>query len=446
MGFPQLPLVPAHSYCPMDIRFWLRRAKKPGQAGTVYCTLTRNGVASKPFTTGILAWPPSGPKATRPRQWQLAPVQRLYGTAPDVRADNDTLSALYAKITSIYNELLAGGLPASPQSVVAALRNHGKALPSLAEAAVFFLDAVRLRIRPADAPAWDKSGYGPATPDKYAGRMQLLYEYLRSIRNPDMPLGSFTAKHADGLLHLLQHRNAAPGRVAGRKRGQCGAEYAGKVVGLVSQVLDYAVNQEWLSHNPLASYKAPRGAEKPLVYLWPEQVSQLESHAFSSPYLQRCADSFLFSCWTGLAWSDLGRFDATQHVDAVGWLEMVRQKTGVPFGMTLLPGAQRLLRKYEGAPGGLPRYENQPLNRALKEIASVLGWEIDLTHHAARRTFGMFLLNEDVPLSTVAALLGHRNERTTTRYYARFIEKRKVQRDMLALQQRLNNNLDQNAA
>ena len=114
---------------------------------------------------------------------------------------------------------------------------------------------------------------------------------------------------------------------------------------------------------------------------------------------------------------------------------MQRQKTGAGFSMPLLPSAARLLAKYGAA--GLPRYENAPLNRSLKEIGSLLGWEMNITHHAARRTFGMFLLNEDVPLATVSAVLGHRNERTTSRYYARFIEKRKVARDFAALQARL---------
>jgi hypothetical protein len=232
-------------------------------------------------------------------------------------------------------------------------------------------------------------------------------------------------------------RPAAEGRIAGSARGKGEAHYAGKAVGWVSQVLDFSINQEWLAVNPLVAWSAPHSFEKPLVYLLPEQVAELEAYSFANDYLRRIADSFLFSCWTGLAWADLANFQNDTHLNAGGWLEMRRQKTGSGFSMPLLPGAKRLLAKYRAA--GLPRHANVSMNRCLKEIGNLLGWEMNITHHAARRTFGMFLLNEDVPLATVSAVLGHRNQRTTERYYARFIEKRKIAKDFAELQARLVN-------
>jgi site-specific recombinase XerD len=332
------------------------------------------------------------------------------------------------------------GKPTDARAVAEALRGYGKAVPCLVEAVDLFLAERAKKIRPDNAPEWDKSGYSKATVKKYRSRFGLLTEYLKKQQVPYMPLAKFTARHADALVSMITTRKAAPGKHAGRSRGQGGAQYAAKVVGLVSQVLDYAVNQEWLAVNPLASWATPHGFDKPLIYLLPEQVAQLEGYRFASDYLQRVVDSFLFSCWTGLAWSDYDNLDVNKHLSE-GWLSMLRTKTGTSFSLPLLPGAERLLIKY-GAEG-LPRYENAPLNRALKEIAAVLGWPLELqqelSHHAARRTFGMFLLNEDVPLATVSAVLGHRNQRTTERYYAKFIEKRKVERDFAGLRERLSN-------
>lgn len=421
----------------LDIRFFLRRAKKPGYPGVVYCALSTEGVEATPFSTGIQAWPPVEKGETPAiRCWQNAPIRRLYGDTPDVEADNDTLSSLYTRIRSIKTSLEEKGEPSNARAVTEMLKGYGKPLPTLLQAAEAFLADRKQKVRPDDAPAWDKRGYSAATVKKYSCRLGLLKEYLRKQQHTHMPLAKFTAKHADGLAAMITTREATPGRHAGSARGRGGAHYAAKTVGLVSQVLDYAINQEWLAVNPLAAWSPPHGFEKPLVYLLPEQVQQLESHQFASEYLQRCADSFLFSCWTGLAWTDSNKFDATLHISG-GWLEMLRGKTGASFSFPVLPGAARLLAKYKDAEGGLPRYENAPLNRALKEIAAILGWELDLTHHAARRTFGMFLLNEDVPLATVAAALGHRNQRTTERYYAKFIERRKLERDFAGLRERL---------
>lgn len=425
-------------FLPMAIRFWLRRSKDAARPGTVYCTVSNNGVEATPFSTGIQAWPPVAKgQESGGRCWQNAPVSRLFGDTADVEADNNTLSAIYNQLRSVKLNLEGIGLPADARAVLEAYKHHGKPLPTLLEAAKHFIAERATKARPATAPAWDKSGFSPATLAKDKVRLGLLVEYLKKQQHVHMPLARFTAKHADNLTAMITQREAAPGRLSGAARGQGGPHYAGKVVGWVSQVLNHAINQEWLAVNPLSAWAPPHSFDAPLVYLLPEQVAQLEAHRFTSEYLQRCADSFLFSCWTGLAWTDLASFDASQHVSADSWLGMVRGKTGASFSLPILPGAARLLTKYATVAGGLPRYENAPLNRALKEIGSLLGWELNVTHHAARRTFGMFLLNEDVPLATVAAVLGHREQRTTERYYARFIERRKVERDFTALQQRI---------
>jgi integrase len=418
----------------MDIRFWLRRSKKAGQPGTVYCTLTTGGIEAVPFSTGIAAWPPveKGQRPT-PRSWQGSPIQRLYGDAPDVQADNDTLTTLYQRLRSIRTELESKGQPYDAHSVTEALKAFGAAAPSLAQTAQLFIDARQKQVRAADAPAWDKTGFSPATLKKYQVRLGLLQEYLKKQQNVHMPLSKFTAKHADGLAEMIQNRPGVAGRYAGATKGKGGPAYAGKVVGWVSQVLDYAINQEWLAVNPLSAWSPPRTFEKELVYLEVEQVAALAAHRFGSAYLQRVADSFLFCCWTGLAWSDLNSFTQA-NVSGAGWLSMLRAKTGTAFNFPLLPEAECMLKKY--AATGLPCYENAPMNRALKEIRDIMGWELDITHHAARRTFGMFLLNEDVPLATVSAVLGHKNQRTTEKYYSRFIERRKIERDFTALRKR----------
>jgi integrase/recombinase XerD len=426
---------PALSFAYMDIRFWLRRSKGAGQPGTVYCTLTTGGIEAVPFSTGISAWPPVAKGAApTPRSWQGSPVQRLAGSAPDVLADNDTLTTLYQRLRSIRTELESKGQPHDAHSVAEALKAFGKAAPSLLQAAELFIAARQKQVRPADAPAWDKSGFSPATLKKYAVRLGLLTEYLKKAQHLHMPLAKFTAKHADGLAALITSRPGASGRYAGAARGKGGPAYAGKVVGWVSQVLDYGINQEWLAVNPLSAWSPPATFEKELVYLEVEQVEALHRYQFGTAYLQRVADLFLFCCWTGLAWADVNAFSAQANVSSAGWLSMLRAKTGTSFNFPLLPEAEAMLKKY--AATGLPRYENQPLNRALKEIGAIMGWGLDITHHAARRTFGMYLLNEDLPLETVSAVLGHKTVRTTQIYYARFIERRKIERDFAALKAR----------
>ena len=76
------------------------------------------------------------------------------------------------------------------------------------------------------------------------------------------------------------------------------------------------------------------------------------------------------------------------------------------------------------------------MNAYLKEIGDLAGIEKVLTTHIARHTFATTVtLENDVPLETVSRMLGH-TKFSTTQIYAKMKDK-KVNRDMLALKERL---------
>lgn len=88
----------------------------------------------------------------------------------------------------------------------------------------------------------------------------------------------------------------------------------------------------------------------------------------------------------------------------------------------------------------LPVKSNQKMNAYLKEIGDLAGVEKVLTTHIARHTFATTVtLENDVPLETVSRMLGH-TKQSTTQIYAKMKDK-KVDRDMLALQERLKINV-----
>ncbi|MEG0407674.1 MAG: tyrosine-type recombinase/integrase [Bacilli bacterium] len=54
-----------------------------------------------------------------------------------------------------------------------------------------------------------------------------------------------------------------------------------------------------------------------------------------------------------------------------------------------------------------------------KEITSALEISKNLTHHAARKTFGFtVLLNNNIPMKVISKLLGHFKTTITQKYYA----------------------------
>lgn len=74
------------------------------------------------------------------------------------------------------------------------------------------------------------------------------------------------------------------------------------------------------------------------------------------PNLNLVRDVFLFSAFTGIAFSDirnLTRKNLSKAEDGVWWIHSARRKTGTPFHVPLLDLPLELIDKYRGiAPNG----------------------------------------------------------------------------------------------
>tara|TARA_Y100000815_G_C13149884_1_gene427609 strand:- start:270 stop:773 length:504 start_codon:yes stop_codon:yes gene_type:complete len=154
---------------------------------------------------------------------------------------------------------------------------------------------------------------------------------------------------------------------------------------------------------------------------------------------------FIFSCYTGLAYSDvekLSKFDITIGIDGSKWIRIHRSKTGTRSSIPLLPVAEQILDSYENHPQVeaservIPVLSNQKSNAFLKEIAIMCGINKPLTTHLARHTFATTItLTNGVPIETVSKMLGHQSLRTT-QHYAKIVD-RKISDDMNILKEKL---------
>ena len=166
---------------------------------------------------------------------------------------------------------------------------------------------------------------------------------------------------------------------------------------------------------------------------------------FASDRLAQVRDTFLFCCFTGLAYSDiqkLERSQITRGIDGEQWIFSKRTKTNVKSHIPLLPEALEIIERYKDHPlcesRGLvlPVPSNQKMNDYLKEIAVICGIDKILTSHVARHTFATTItLQNGVPIESVSKMLGHTNIRTT-QIYAKILDT-KVSEDMQALKGRL---------
>ncbi len=175
-------------------------------------------------------------------------------------------------------------------------------------------------------------------------------------------------------------------------------------------------------------------------FLTEEEVMKLMNYEFEIERLEKVRDFFVFSCFTGLAYTDLAALTYKNIVEMGDrtWIVKSREKTKVASNVPLLEIPLQIIEKYRGKAKDnhvFPVMTNQRMNSYLKEIADVCGVDKNLTFHLARHTFGTLMVSLGVPFDSVSKMMGHTNMKTTM-IYARITNK-KIGEDMDKIADRL---------
>lgn len=176
-----------------------------------------------------------------------------------------------------------------------------------------------------------------------------------------------------------------------------------------------AIRLELLERSPYEGFKVNQGKPRQRKYLEPMEVQAIENSYMPTESLERVRDLFVFQCNTGLAYSDMRKFDFGTVVkkDNRYVIHDVRQKTGEDFYIVLLPKALEVLRKYDFK---LPIITNEQYNLRLKLVAMYAGITKNLTSHMGRHTYATTCLNSGIPIEVLAHMIGHADIRTTQIY------------------------------
>ena len=104
--------------------------------------------------------------------------------------------------------------------------------------------------------------------------------------------------------------------------------YTKKIFAFIKSALLFAYNNRYTDNYPAYEYKVPYRAKTEVVYLEEWELNKITGHVFM-PSLQRCADLFTVQCYTGLAYVDLSRLNAS-HISkdesGLKWITITRQK------------------------------------------------------------------------------------------------------------------------
>ena len=264
-----------------------------------------------------------------------------------------------------------------------------------------------------------------ATYRKYEVTRRHLAEFIQSKYNiSDIAINEITPMFiTDFELYL-------------RTTCKCSYNTTAKFMQFFKRIILIARNNGSLSGDPFANYKI-RLEKVDRGYLTEDEIKIILKKKMVSERLENVRDLFIFSCFTGLAFSDihgLRKEHIVEDSNGVRWIRKGRQKTKIMCNIPLMEVPLKILEKYSTNEycrkhGVLfPVLCNQKMNACLKELADICGIKKTLTTHVARHTFATFALANGVSIESVAKMLGHTNVQMT-RHYARVLD-RTVIREM----------------
>lgn len=195
----------------------------------------------------------------------------------------------------------------------------------------------------------------------------------------------------------------------------------------VRACLNQAIREKVISYNPAVDIVGFKQGETERQFLTLEELKAIKKVECEIPMLKT---AFIFSCLTGLRWSDINKlvWREVQHSNEQGWyIRFTQQKTQ---GVETLPMNEQA-RELLGPIGPAEERVFTGLkysawhNLKLQQWVMKAGISKTITFHCARHTYATLQLTLGTDIYTVSKLLGHK-ELKTTQVYAKIIDKKKV--------------------
>ena len=253
-----------------------------------------------------------------------------------------------------------------------------------------------------------------STYERYETCYKHVKEFLKKeYKVEDLPVSEINRRLYDRFEYYL------------KKEKKCAHNTAVKYIRNFNKIVRIAVEQGWLIKSPYRDigYRLEE-IDKP--YLTIEELNSIIEKKISIKRLDIVRDLFVFSCHTGLAFSDVKELTGDNiqtGIDKKKWIIKNRKKTNIVSKIPLLDTPAKIIEKYKDYPRTsgvstlLPVPSNQKMNAYLKEIADLAEIKKLLTTHTARRTFATtIILHNGVSMEAVSKMLGHTSLFMTRKY------------------------------
>lgn len=339
---------------------------------------------------------------------------------------NKYIENVRTRFNEIHNMLIRENKPVTPKT----LRDH---YLGTVEKPKMLCDVFR-EVNKQRKEEFERGDICAATLGRWERCVTYLEEFMELTQNTkDIPIKEVSRGFVQDFEHFL------------RMTKQTANNTTVRYLRYLKNVMQYAMAHKWVSEDPFVGKRFKRTVAEREFLTEPELKAMMEVDLHEFPRLDTVRDTFVFCCFTGLAFIDISSLKRSDiYVDADGnkWIRKHREKTGELSTIPLLEIPQKIMEKYADHPKVvandvvIPVFSNQRTNSYLKEIASLAKIKKHLTSHIGRHTFATMSLANHVPIESISKMLGHVDIKTT-QIYAK-MQDHTIYEDMEKMRQKFN--------
>ena len=214
----------------------------------------------------------------------------------------------------------------------------------------------------------------------------------------------------------------------------------------LSRLMFRAVSRRIIHSNPFENAKYEK-EEKKIRFLQKGDVMKLMAMSMNDKEAELARQMFIFSCFTGLAISDMENLKY-KHIqtaaDGQKYIRKERQKTKVEFIVPLHPIAEAIINQCKKEQPSMKEMQmvkekgddfifhcacsRSVMSAKLSIVGKACGIRQRISYHMARHAFGTMCLSAGIPIESIAKMMGHASI-SSTQIYAQVTDK-KISEDM----------------
>lgn len=273
----------------------------------------------------------------------------------------------------------------------------------------------------------DENGLTPASMRSKRNAQARVEQYLLYIGKPNLALKEVDKDFCKGFIAFLKTCTFNNGKKT------LGSTTCRIFMNRLAAALNMAVREGLIDNNPFKLLDAKEKPQKKSAMREFLTIEELRTLIATPCRYEIVKKAFLFSCFTGLRYSDMMALKWNEiHKAADGKTLYIEHEQVKTKNMVTIPLSNEALRWMPRKSKGDERVFHQlritstTVEVVLGEWMQEAGIRKHITYHCSRHTAATLLLTLGADLYTVSKILGHRSIRMTE-VYAKIVDKKKIE-------------------